>query len=130
MTENRFEAWLGRPEFESDEQKWLVGLASHPDDERLDVPSWLFNRVLAIGIAYQLSYIQVIAAAAGSGASPDDDLPVEFDSVQSVALIEELEFVRLRINDPAVDAVLDRLLLLAARCSRSPSETLRFMPIL
>jgi hypothetical protein len=50
--------------------------------------------------------------------------------VQCDALIEELEFVRLRLNDPEVHRLRDRLLLVAARCSRSPGEMLRFTPIL
>ena len=79
---------------------------------------WVFERILAIGGAYRLSYLGILS-------SSDDE--EAFDSTQSVALIEELEFVGQRLDDPHVHELLPRLILLAVRCSRSPGEALRFV---
>jgi hypothetical protein len=94
-----------------------IGIESSPVDDWLFVPAPIFDRVLAIGAAYDLPTLgQLIARGQVTS----------LDATQCEGLLQELEWVGTLLADPLVVKVVRQISRLAAICTRTRDEHLVF----
>ncbi len=99
----------------ADDEPIGIGLSSEAVDDRLFVPTPIFDRLLAVGSAYRLHVL---------GARLQRGQLILLNAVQCEGLLDELAWIGEVLADPLVAELIPRIEHLAAACARSPDEHL------
>lgn len=102
---SRFDDRLDPARYENDPM-FGVGLGNEtPGDDAVWVPERIIDRLVAVGRAYELHFVPMIADAAA----------VYLNAVQAAGLSEELEFIMGLVDDPLLVEQAQRIAPLVSR---------------